>query len=178
MNYIRLDRESVADAPGISVTLFVSGCKANKVGSMNCPGCHNPEAQRFASGKSFGKEALDEITSALSKSWISNFVLCGGEPLDQDLSEIESLVKKVRSSFPSKKIWLYTGYEWDKIKEYRLLSLIDVAVVGPFILAQRDISNANPWRGSRNQRVLDVKKSLEADKPIPLEGILNNEIPE
>ena len=176
MNYIRLEKESIAEAPGISVTLFVSGCKANKIGDQNCPGCHNQEAQCFKAGQLFTEDTLNEIIASLNKDYVKNFVLCGGEPVDQEPAFMRIILATIRSECPGKKIWLYTGYDWDKIKVHSWVRLVDVAVVGPFILAQRDISNANPWRGSRNQRVIDVQKSLKADKAVALDGILNNEI--
>jgi anaerobic ribonucleoside-triphosphate reductase activating protein len=86
------------------------------------------------------------------------------------------LLQAFKAENPTKDIWVYTGYEYNRIKYLDLSKYVDVAVVGPFLLDQRDISDANRWRGSRNQRVLDMKASLKADEPVPLIGIPNNEI--
>ena len=176
MNYLNIEKESVAEAPGISVTLFVSGCKPNKVNNKNCPGCHNCIAQNFNVGNKFNVVAENELLSAIDKDYVDNFVLCGGEPFDQDSETIYNLLSDIRTKFPTKNIWVYTGYEWNTVKDTAWLKFVDVAVIGPFILAERDISEKNPWRGSRNQRVIDVKKSLIQNKMIALAGIINNEI--
>jgi len=86
------------------------------------------------------------------------------------------LLRAFKAENPNKDIWVYTGYEYNRIKYFDLSKYVDVAVVGPFLLGQRDISDANRWRGSRNQRVLDMRASLKADEPVPLAGIPNNEI--
>ena len=84
-------------------------------------------------------------------------------------------MQEFRSQNPDKNVWIFTGYEFEQIKNRRLTKYVDVAVVGPFILEQRDISDANRWRGSRNQRVLKVRESLVAGRPVMLENIPNNE---
>ena len=176
MNYINIEKESVAEAPGFSVTLFVSGCKPNKLDGKNCIGCHNCAAQNFNVGKKFTNDTLKELLSAINQPWIDNFILCGGEPFDQDEKIIYNILETIRKESKNKNIWCYTGYEWNHIKYVSWVKFLDVAVVGPFILAERDISENNPWRGSRNQRIIDVKSSLLLNKPIAIEGINNNEI--
>ena len=175
MNYLNINKCSIAEMPGVSVVLFVAGCKPNKCAVGNCPGCHNKEAQNFAAGTLYTYKTKNEILEACNKPYISGFVLCGGEPLDQDLNELIDLVKSIKEKLPNKDIWCYTGYEWEQVKDLEIMQYIDVAVVGPFILEQRDISDDNRWRGSRNQRVIHVKKSLEQNKKVFLEGIPNND---
>ena len=174
MKILDINKCSVAEAPGISVVLFVAGCLPNKCEEGNCPGCHNKEAQKFSYGKEFTPETKYEILEAVKQPYIHTFVLCGGEPLDQDLNELIDLIKSIKEQCLNRDIWCYTGYEWEQVKDLEIMQYIDVAVVGPFILEQRDISDANRWRGSRNQRVIDVKKSLEQNKKVFLEGIPNN----
>ena len=101
--------------------------------------------------------------------------VCGGEPYDQDEKQLVELLQEFHLQNPDKNVWIYTGYEFEQIKNRELTKHVDVAVIGPFILEQRDISDANRWRGSRNQRVLDLPKSLENGRIIKLENIPNNE---
>ena len=101
--------------------------------------------------------------------------ICGGEPYDQDEDQLAELLQEFRSQNPDKNVWIFTGYEFEQIKNRHLTKYVDVAVVGPFILEQRDISDANRWRGSRNQRVIKVQESLAVGKPVMLENIPNNE---
>ena len=174
MFYSNIDKCSIAEMPGCCVTLFVSGCLPNKCKEGNCPGCHNEAAQKFYKGTYYTEETEQEILEACSKSYISGLCLCGGEPFDQSGNYLINLAYEFKKSFPEKKLWCYTGYKWEQIKNKALTAYLDAAIVGPFILAQRDISDANRWRGSRNQRVIDVQKSLELNDIIFLEGIPNN----
>ena len=177
MNYLTIYKDSIADGPGFRVSLYVSGCR------NHCPGCHNPESWNFAAGKEFTNQVLIEILSFGKENYIKGLTIAGGEPFEEEnQKELLSLVKTFKEQFPDKDIWCYTGYEFIDLKtkkhtEYtdKLLSYIDVLVVGPFILAERDISDANRWRGSRNQRVLDLPKTLEAGEIVYLENIPNNE---
>lgn len=178
MNYATLYRLSIVDGNGIRVSLYVSGCR------RHCKGCHNSKAQDFNFGKPFTEETKNLIKSYLNHDYIKGFTLCGGEPMEEENQRaIVSLLKEIKHDYPEKDIWLWTGYEFEDLlmggKKHcevtdEILSLVDVAVVGPFILDQRDISDNNRWRGSRNQRVVDVKKSLETRKKIFLENIPNN----
>lgn len=178
MFYSGLDKFSITEAPGISVVLYVSGCLPNKCKEGNCPGCHNAVAQSFIYGQAYTDLVEEEILEALNNSKINTFVLCGGEPFDQKFSILYDLLFRVKNKYPDKTIWVYTGYNYDTLPETgkKLLELIDVLVVGPYEQDKRDISDKNMWRGSTNQRVLDVKKSLEAKKPVAVENILNNEV--
>ena len=179
MNYLKIYKDSISDGPGFRVSLYISGCR------NHCPGCHNPESWNFNAGKLFDKQAIDEILDLCSKPYISGLTIAGGEPMEQENQAVlADLVNEVKFRYPAKAIWCYTGYELDdlfpggkKNCKYtaKLLRNIDVLVVGPFILEQRDISDDNRWRGSRNQRVLDLPKTLETGKIIYLENIPNNE---
>jgi anaerobic ribonucleoside-triphosphate reductase activating protein len=171
MNYSEINKCSVAESPGISVVLFVSGCLPNKCKEGNCPGCHNKDAQKFSYGREYTLETKQEILDAVNKPYIRHFVLCGGEPYDQNSEVLVDLLESIE-----KPVWCYTGYEFDEIKEHPLTKYLSVLVCGRFDITQRDISSDNPWRGSRNQRVVLVKESLETGKPVPMPGIPNNEI--
>ena len=171
-----IDKFSVTEAPGISVVLYVSGCLPNKCKDGNCPGCHNASAQSFTYGEFYTDIVENEILEALDNPRIHTFVLCGGEPFDQKGTILLDLLVRIKAKYPDKKVWAYTGYEWNTLPEdnKKLLEYIDVLVVGPYMRDKRDVSDKNRWRGSTNQRVVDVQKTLESNKVVMLEGIPNN----
>lgn len=171
MNYLKIDKCSIENGPGVRISLFVSGC------THRCKGCHNPEGWDFCNGTKYTQETESEILDTLAKPWVSGLSLLGGEPFDQsDIEELVSLVRKAKMLYPTKDIWVWTGYEFEQIKSSPLIKYCDVAVTGKFILEQRDISDNNRWRGSKNQRVLAVKASLKSGKAVAVAGIPNNEV--
>lgn len=161
MNYHKIEKYSIANGEGVRVTLFVSGC------TIHCKGCHNPETWDFNSGKLFDRNAMDELLEALNKPYIQGLTLSGGHPLEEEnLLDVYNIICKVRKELPEKDIWLYTGkvltFDRNFIPDDSDLTriipfLCDVVVDGPYIEEQRDITL--PWRGSRNQRVIDVKET-------------------
>ena len=174
MKFLKIDTESIENGPGIRIAVFFAGCLPNKCKAGNCPGCHNKIAQSFDVGDDYSSEIETYILDKCNNPYISGLTILGGEPYDQDEAQLVELLKKFHIQNPDKTVWVYTGYEFWHIKDSALTKYVDVAVVGPFILEQRDISDANRWRGSTNQRVIDVKKSLQANKIIYLDGIPNN----
>lgn len=177
MKYQKLYNESIVDGPGIRVALYVSGCP------LRCPGCHNRSSWDFNSGEEYTEEVENNMISFLAKPYIKGLSLLGGEPLaKENIKTVAGIVERVKKQFPEKSIWVYTGYEWEDLPKRDdfdlvnvLLNSTDVLVVGPFKRAERDISTNNLWRGSRNQRVIDVQRSLKENKKVFLEGIPNNE---
>lgn len=173
MNYCTLKTSDLSDGPGIRITLFVSGCR------NFCKGCQNKNTWSFSAGKLYTKETEDFILDYLSKSFCSGLTLCGGEPFEPENQQtLYELTEKVRTLYPNKSIWCYTGYEYSTLPKTtytdRLLNNIDILITGRFILEEKDISNNNIWRGSRNQRLVDVKKTLSSNKVIYAEGFPNN----
>ena len=170
MNYLSITPCDIANGQGVRTVLWVSGC------SLHCPGCHNPESHDRCAGKPFGEGAKKELFDALSKPYIRGLTLSGGHPLeDYNLKDLYFLLVDVKKNFPDKDIWLYTGltlqyadfstlYEGiapcDVTHNYRysILNLCDIVVDGPFIQEQRDVSLR--FRGSTNQRIIDVEKTL------------------
>ena len=175
MNYLSITPCDVANGAGIRTVLWVAGC------SLHCPGCHNPESHDRCAGKPFGEGAKKELFDALSKPYIRGLTLSGGHPLeDYNLKDLYFLLVDVKKNFPDKDIWLYTGltlkidnflqmYNFTDPsaipKEHRnhnyiysILNLCDIVVDGPFIQEQRDVSLR--FRGSTNQRIIDVEKTL------------------
>ncbi|HHU70993.1 MAG TPA: anaerobic ribonucleoside-triphosphate reductase activating protein [Clostridiales bacterium] len=165
MNYGEIKKYDIANGEGVRVSLFVSGC------THQCKGCFNEETWDFNYGKPFTEETEAEIIRALSPDYIQGLTLLGGEPFEKKNQRVLlPFLKKVKHTFPYKNIWCYTGYIYDQelLKESRarcectdeMLQQIDVLVDGEFVEAQKDISLA--FRGSSNQRIIDVKSSLES----------------
>lgn len=169
MNYGNIKHYDIADGEGVRVTLFVSGC------TNCCPGCFQPETWDFNYGKPYTKETEQEILEALKPGYIQGLTLLGGEPFEpENQRKLVHLLKKVKVTYPDKDIWSYTGFILDQDlleggRRYcevtdEMLSYIDVLVDGPFKQEQKNISLA--FRGSENQRVIDLKKSLQEKEVI------------
>lgn len=171
MNYADIRPIDVANGPGIRVSLFVSGCP------HHCVECFNPETWDFAYGSPFGEAQIEEILAALDKPYIHGLSLLGGEPFaPENQSAVLDLVRRVRAAFPQKDIWCYTGYLYENLLAGEigplsrpLLEALDVLVDGPFILARKNLSIR--FRGSDNQRLIDVPASLKAGAICLWDGI-------
>ena len=170
MNYADIRPIDVANGPGVRVSLFVSGC------THHCEGCFNPETWDFHYGKPFGPEQEEEILSALSRPYIHGLSLLGGEPMEPENQEaVLRLVRRVRERFPDKDIWCYSGYLFESLRDSQvgeysqeLLKELDVLVDGPFVLEKKDLSLR--FRGSSNQRLIDVPASLRAGAAVLWDG--------
>ena len=163
MNYEKVDKCSVSNGAGVRTVLWVSGC------DVHCHNCHNPQTWDFNSGIPFTDDTMQEILYDLSKSYIKGLTLSGGHPLDtQNAPKVLEIVKRVKMVFPNKDIWIYSGYVWENIiKDETLrefLKYTDILVDGAYIDELRDISLQ--FRGSSNQRIIDVQKSLTENKVI------------
>ena len=178
MNYGEIKNYDIANGEGVRVSLFVSGC------THHCKNCFNPETWSFEYGKPFTKETEDYIIECLSPDYIDGLSLLGGEPFEpQNQEALLPFLRKVKNELPNKNIWCYTGYLFDSelLSESRarceftdeMLSLIDVLVDGEFVQALHDISLA--FRGSSNQRIIDVQKSLETGE-IKLHNLMSRNI--
>lgn len=158
MNYIDILDCDIADGEGIRVTLFVSGC------SHRCQNCQNPETWSVRSGKPFTEETKKELFDLVGRKYIDGLSLSGGDPLFPANREIlTNLCKELKEKFPNKTIWCWTGYLWEEVKDLPIMEYIDVLVDGPYLESLRDITLN--WRGSSNQRVINVKESKENIKP-------------
>ena len=163
MNYEKVDKCSVSNGAGVRTVLWVSGC------DVHCHNCHNPQTWDFNSGIPFTDDSMQEILYDLSKPYIKGLTLSGGHPLDpHNAPKVLEIVKRVKMVFPNKDIWIYTGYVWeDIIKDNTLKEILectDVLVDGAYVDELRDISLA--FRGSSNQRIIDVKKTLDSNEVI------------
>ena len=165
MNYANIKKRDIANGTGVRVSLFVSGC------THHCKGCFNSETWNFSYGNPFTEEVENEVIEALSPDYMEGLTLLGGEPFEPvNQKGLINLLRRVRKELPEKTIWCYTGYLFDQDlipggKVYcevtdEMLSMIDVLVDGEFVQDLYDISLK--FRGSSNQRIIDVKKSHES----------------
>lgn len=165
MNYIKITKNDIANGPGVRCALWVAGC------TCHCYGCHNPSTWNFSAGRAFNMDSLNELFDALNKPYIQGLTLTGGNPLDS-APEILTISRKFKETFPDKDLWLYSGYTYEEIIQNEvfkyILEYVDVLVDGPYIEEQRDISLA--FRGSRNQRIIDVGETLKQGKIITLQN--------
>ena len=163
MNYATIKNCDIANGPGVRVSLFVSGC------THRCPGCFNEVAWDFDYGTPFTQQTIDSILQMLKPAYVKGLTLLGGEPFEpQNQGPIVELLRQIKAKYPEKSIWAFSGYLFDKdILAWKLgpreiteeyLSYLDVLVDGPFILAKKNLSLR--FRGSENQRLIDVKESL------------------
>lgn len=160
MNYSQLIACDTANGEGVRTSLFVSGC------TNHCPGCFNQEAQDFNYGKLYTQDTENILLDCIKQPYISGLSILGGDPLCQDnmgLIILNFLAHKVHSL--GKTVWLWTGFKWEDFNftnnfslQSLLLSACDVVVDGPFIEAEKDLTLA--FRGSRNQRIIDVRETL------------------
>ena len=170
MNYATINYCDIANGEGVRTSLFVSGCR------RHCPNCFNAVAWDFNYGEPFTKEVRNKILESLAPGYINGLSLLGGEPFEpENQRELLPFVRNFRALYPNKSVWCYSGYTWEQLTGSvpcparcevtdELLSLLDVLVDGRFVEAQHDISLR--FRGSSNQRLLDVPKSLAAKAPV------------
>lgn len=168
MNYIKITPCDVANGPGVRTVLWTAGC------AHHCQGCHNPETWNPSAGKPWTDADEKAFFDALSKPFIKGVTFSGGDPMhENNIRTVLNLIQKIRNNYPTKTIWLYTGYVIDDIlagtdndmkTRADIIRLCDVIVDGRYVAARRNITL--PYCGSENQRVIDIAKSREANKII------------
>ena len=178
IHYASIRNLDISNGEGVGVALFVQGCH------FHCYNCFNPDTWDFNGGKEWTQDTEDKLIELASRPYIKRLSILGGEPLaDENLDGVLHLVNRFRLSFPNKSIWLYSGYTFDYImegigydengafffldndkKRYEIISKCDVLVDGRYIDSQRNPSKK--FAGSDNQRVIDIRKSLEQNKVI------------
>lgn len=180
MRFASMRNLDISNGEGVGVSLFVQGC------DRHCFNCFNPDTWDFNGGKEWTEETKNKFIKLIDRPYINRISVLGGEPLaEQNLDEVLSLIKEIRISFPAKTIWLYTGFCWNDImcsfaglqadyvvldkkdieaweKRKKIISNVDVLVDGEYIDEQKDLSLI--FKGSKNQRVIDVKQSLAQNK--------------
>lgn len=183
MRYAQIRKMDISNGEGIGISLFTQGCP------IRCPNCHNDSIWDFDGGKIWDKDTEQTVIDLLNNSYITRLSILGGEPLfDGNIQELAYLCNHVKQLWPQKKIWLWSGYLWEDIyslafdmscssigtqqdwswqnkKNLRnILFSLDILVDGPFVQEQKDITLK--WKGSANQRVIDVQKSLRQNLPV------------
>ena len=155
MRFAQIRKEDISNGPGIRVSLFVQGC------NRHCDGCFNPETWDYDKGQIFNRRIQELFLDLGKEKKITGFSILGGEPLDQDEHMLE-LIKKIKERYPDKTIWMWTGHTYEDLtdKQMEIVKLIDVLVDGPFIISQK--CPGKRFRGSINQRIIDIKKTLES----------------
>ena len=180
MRYASIREMDISNGQGLGVSLFVQGCY------FHCKNCFNSETWDFNDGKEWTNEIKEKFLKLINRDYIERVTILGGEPLvDQNVEDVLDLVKEIREKFPNKKIWIYTGYKWkailypvvtddfnperDRILQIRrdILNYIDVLVDEKFEDDKKDLTLK--WKGSSNQHVIDVKRSLEEVEIIEIE---------
>lgn len=158
MNYAQIRKYDIANGPGVRTTIFLTGC------TLNCKNCFNKEYQNFHFGKVFDDKAFDEVMDCLSDANIHGLSVLGGEPFD-NLAGLKEFITKVRAN-SEKDIWIYSGYTFEELLEkdgaMDVLKNIDVLVDGRFVEDLKDLKLK--FRGSSNQRIIDMKRTLEEDE--------------
>ena len=164
MNYGAIKKRDIANGTGVRVSLFVSGC------THHCPGCFNEATWDFSYGEPYTEATEAEILEALAPDYISGLSLLGGEPMEpQNQRVLLPLLRKMKAAFPTKTVWIYSGYTLEQLQSEsrgrcevtdEILALTDILVDGRFVEAKKDIRLR--FRGSSNQRLIDLKKTREA----------------
>ena len=155
MRYNKIRKMDIADGEGIRVSVFFQGC------AFHCKECFNPETWDFDCGEEFTDKEIDQIIELAKPNHIAGLSLLGGEPMHpKNIEGSTRLAKKFKETYPNKTIWAWTGFLFDEyLKDKEIVNYLDVVVDGQFKIEQRNLNLK--WRGSENQRVIDVKKSLK-----------------
>lgn len=153
MRYHNITKDDMLNGDGLRVVLWVAGC------NHNCRECHNPITWDIRGGIPFDQAAKEELFVQLEKPYVTGITLSGGDPLHpSNREDIGKLISEIYEKYPHKTIWLYTGYDWEQICGLPFIKKVDVVVDGEFIVEKKDTKLH--WRGSSNQRVIDVQRTL------------------
>lgn len=158
MRYIEIKKNDVANGPGVRVSLWTAGC------SHHCKGCFNSETWDFNGGQEFTDAQIQEIKDLLTDAPVEkHFSLLGGDPLEKvNHDMLKKLLIELKKDFPTLNIWCWTGYLWEDIKDFDFMKYIDVVVDGEFQEQNKNLKLQ--FRGSSNQRIIQVQKSLEQNQ--------------
>lgn len=163
MRYNKIRKMDISNGPGVRVSIFMQGC------TFNCKNCFNPETHDFKGGKEFTNETINRVLELCDKDYIVGLSILGGEPMHaKNIEATTRLAKAFKERFPNKTIWSWTGFLFDRdLKDKEVMKYIDVLVDGQY---KDELHNFNlKWKGSSNQRVIDVKQSLKNNEVILFE---------
>ena len=157
--YNKIRKMDISNGPGVRVSIFMQGC------IFHCEGCFNPETWDFKCGNEFTDETIDEVLRLCEPDHIKGLSILGGEPMHpKNIEATTKLAKEFKKKYPNKTIWSWTGFSFEDIKDKEVFKYIDVLIDGQFKI---DLRNPNlRWKGSSNQRVIDVQKSLKKGEVI------------
>ena len=160
MKYNKIRKMDIADGPGVRVSIFMQGC------TFNCKNCFNPETHDFNGGKEFTDETIDRVLELCDKDHIEGLSILGGEPMHpKNIEGTTKLAKAFKEKFPNKNVWAWTGFLFDRdLKDKEVLNYLDTLVDGQY---KEELRNPTlKWRGSSNQRVINVQESLKNNRVI------------
>ena len=165
MKYNLIRKMDISNGPGVRVSIFMQGC------AFHCKNCFNPETWDFEKGKDFNDETIEEVLDLCNENHIKGLSILGGEPMHpNNIEGTTKLAKAFKERYPNKNLWVWSGFKFDEnLKDKEVLNYIDVLVDGQYVDELHDFTLK--WRGSSNQRVIDVQKSLKEGKVIKLDNI-------
>ncbi len=162
MRYHKIRKMDISNGPGVRVSIFMQGC------TFNCKECFNPETHDFDGGKEFDEQTISHVLELCENENIEGLSILGGEPLHpKNIEGSTKLAKKFKEKFPNKTLWIWTGFLFENLKEKEIMKYIDVLVDGQYV---DELKNPKlKWKGSSNQRVIDIPKSLNANEMVLLD---------
>ncbi len=163
MRYNKIRKMDIANGPGVRVSIFMQGCE------FHCKNCFNSETWGFDGGEEFNDETIEKVLNACDKEYIEGLSILGGEPMHpKNIEGTTKLAKAFKEKFPNKTLWVWSGFTFEKyLKDKPVLNYVDVLVDGQYV---DELHNPTlKWKGSSNQRVIDVKKSLKKNKVVLFE---------
>ena len=163
MRYNKIRKMDIANGPGVRVSIFMQGCE------FHCKNCFNQETWGFDGGEEFTDETIEKVLNACDKEYVEGLSILGGEPMHpKNIEGTTKLAKAFKEKFPNKTLWVWSGFTFEKyLKDKPVLNYVDVLVDGQYV---DELHNPTlKWKGSSNQRVIDVKKTLKKDKVILFE---------
>lgn len=163
MRYNKIRKMDISNGPGVRVSIFVQGC------TFNCKNCFNPETHDFNGGEEFTDDTIEKVLSLCEKDYVEGLSILGGEPMHpKNLEGVTKLAKKFKQKFPNKNLWAWTGFLFDNyLKDKEICKYLDVLVDGQYVDEFHDPTLK--WKGSSNQRVIDVQNSLKEGKVVLFE---------
>ncbi len=159
MRYNLIRKMDISDGPGVRVSVFMQGCQ------FHCKNCFNSETWDFNSGNEFNDETISKILELCKKEYINGLSILGGEPMNPvNVEGTTKLAKKFKETFPKKDLWMWSGYKYEDLKDKEVFNYVDVLVDGQYVDELHDPTLK--WRGSSNQRVIDIKKSKQSEQVV------------